>query len=178
MKMREVFMNLILRFPISIHIIVSLLFTLVTLLIMSNFLLSLSVDFKWFYTFATITSALLAQVYFKLQDMRFIEDATVSELNRIGAEVNEWSKPVIKLVFFHFIVAIIVGAVTSMMCVPVKYDNLAASIVLSFIPLWCISLLFCYSTYQSVSNFKSELLKRRLEANSRKTNLDSLNESK
>lgn len=63
----------------------------------SNYIL---INFRWFFTVAGITAALLAQIYFKLQDTKYISNASVSELNRITDLVKEYSRPVMKLIFF------------------------------------------------------------------------------
>lgn len=98
--MKESFKGLMLRFPIIFNIIVLILLTIGMYFILSNFKAYQNLDLKWFFTLTGVTVALLGQVFWKLQDTKFIANATPSELNRITDSVNQRKTPILKLIFF------------------------------------------------------------------------------
>lgn len=136
----------------------------------SNYIL---INFRWFFTVAAITAALLAQIYFKLQDTKYISNASVSELNRITDLVKEYSRPVMKLIFFHLFFGVASNIAFSLKLIPTA-DAIATSIALSCIPLWGISLFFGYVIYDEITSFSSDLTKRSLEKAKRQEALEAM----
>ncbi|KTF08491.1 membrane protein [marine sediment metagenome] len=136
----------------------------------SNYIL---INFRWFFTVAGITAALLAQIYFKLQDTKYISNASVSELNRITDLVKEYSRPVMKLIFFHLFFGVASNIAFSLKLIPTA-DAIATSIALSCIPLWGVSLFFGYVIYDEITSFSSDLTKRNLERTRRQEALEAM----
>ncbi|MDH4903511.1 hypothetical protein CUR83_00120 [Psychrobacter pocilloporae] len=131
------------------------------------------INFRWFFTVAGITAALLAQIYFKLQDTKYISNASVSELNRITDLVKEYSRPVMKLIFFHLFFGVASNIAFSLKLIPTA-DAIATSIALSCIPLWGVSLFFGYVIYDEITSFSSDLTKRNLERTRRQEALEAM----
>lgn len=168
--MKNLFIGLMVRFPLLINLVI---LTVTAGLIFFAFNWTKgyqNLDFKWFFTLAGLTVALLAQVYAKLQDTKFIPNATTSELNRITDSVNLRKKPIIKLIFFHLIFGIISFIVFSLPLSPLG-QQIAFAIGLAFIFLWVISLLFGYLLIEEIAEFTSHLLKRKLEKEKRELEL-------
>lgn len=171
--MKKLFIGLMLKFPILINCLI-LAIVAGGIYFAFNWVTGYqNLDFKWFFTLAGLTVALLAQVYTKLQDTKFIANATTSELNRIIDSVNLRKKPIIKLIFFHLTFGIISFIVFSFPLSPVGH-KIAVAVGLAFIILWIISLLFGYLLQEEIAEFTSYLLKRKLENESRQTSLKAL----
>ncbi|OBX57826.1 hypothetical protein A9Z61_00070 [Moraxella osloensis] len=168
--MKESFKGLMLRFPIIFNIIVLILLTIGMYFILSNFKAYQNLDLKWFFTLTGVTVALLGQVFWKLQDTKFIANATPSELNRITDSVNQRKTPILKLIFFHLIFGIISLVILSFK-LPAVWELIAQAIGLSFVILWIMSLAFGYFLYEDIADFNSSLLKRKAENEERQRNL-------
>lgn len=164
--MKIIFIGLMMRYPLILNItLMAVISTMLFILFKddSNYIL---INFRWFFTLAAITSALLAQIYFKLQDTKYISNASVSELNRIADLVKEYSRPVMKLIFFHLFFGVASNIAFSLKLIPTA-DAIATSVALSCIPLWGISLFFGYVIYDEITSFSSDLTKRSLERTKR-----------
>lgn len=170
--MKNLFIGLMLKFPLLLNLFILMIVASVMFYAFNWIPLYQKLDFKWFFTLAALTVALLAQIYTKLQDTKFIANATTSELNRISDSVNLRKKPIIKLIFFHLIFGIISFMIFSFP-LPATTQKIAAAIGLAFIVLWLTSLLFGYLLYEEISEFTSHLLKRKLEKESRQASLKS-----
>lgn len=168
--MKNLFIGLMIKFPITISLLVLATMTGIVFYAFNWMTGYQNLDFKWFFTLAGLTVALLAQVYGKLQDTRFIANATSSELNRIGDSVNLRKKPIIKLIFFHLIFGIISFIIFSLPLSPLE-KKIAFAIGLAFIVLWVISLLFGYLLLEEIAEFTATLIKRKLEKENRETEL-------
>ena len=158
--MKIIFIGLMMRCPLILNITLMALISTILFIFFkddSNYIL---INFRWFFTVAGITAALLAQIYFKLQDTKYISNASVSELNRITDLVKEYSRPVMKLIFFHLFFGVA--------------SNIATSIALSCIPLWGVSLFFGYVIYDEITSFSSDLTKRNLERTRRQEALEAM----
>lgn len=137
--MKIIFIGLMMRCPLILNITLMALISTILFIFFkddSNYIL---INFRWFFTVAGITAALLAQIYFKLQDTKYISNASVSELNRITDLVKEYSRPVMKLIFFHLFFGVASNIAFSLKLIPTA-DAIATSIALSCIPLWGVSL--------------------------------------
>lgn len=171
--MKIIFTGLMMRCPLILNITLMALISTILFIFFkddSNYIL---INFRWFFTVAGITAALLAQIYFKLQDTKYISNASVSELNRITDLVKEYSRPVIKLIFFHLFFGVASNIAFSLKLIPTA-DAIATSIALSCIPLWGISLFFGYVIYDEITSFSSDLTKRSLERTKRQEALKAM----
>lgn len=172
--MKTIFISLMMKFPLLVNILIMALISSLLLIIFKDDQGYININFRWFFSLAAMTAALLAQIYFKLHDTKYINNVSVTELNRINDKVKEYSNPVMKLIFFHIFFGIASNIVFSLNLVPVA-DVIATSIALACIPLWALSLLFGYSIYNEITKFYSDLLKRHLENKSRQEALEALN---
>lgn len=171
--MKIIFIGLMMRCPLILNITLMALISIILFIFFkddSNYIL---INFRWFFTVAAITAALLAQIYFKLQDTKYISNASVSELNRITDLVKEYSRPVMKLIFFHLFFGVASNIAFSLKLIPTA-DAIATSIALSCIPLWGISLFFGYVIYDEITSFSSDLTKRSLEKAKRQEALEAM----
>lgn len=171
--MKIIFIGLMMRCPLILNITLMALISIILFIFFkddSNYIL---INFRWFFTVAAITAALLAQIYFKLQDTKYISNASVSELNRITDLVKEYSRPVMKLIFFHLFFGVASNIAFSLKLIPTA-DAIATSIALSCIPLWGISLFFGYVIYDKITSFSSDLTKRSLEKAKRQEALEAM----
>lgn len=171
--MKIIFIGLMMRCPLILNITLMALISTILFIFFkddSNYIL---INFRWFFTVAGITAALLAQIYFKLQDTKYISNASVSELNRITDLVKEYSRPVMKLIFFHLFFGVASNIAFSLKLIPTA-DAIATSIALSCIPLWGISLFFGYVIYDEITSFSSDLTKRNLERTRRQEALEAM----
>ena len=171
--MKNLFLSFMLKFPLLIHILL-LAITASMIFFAFNWITGYQkLDFKWFFTLAGLTVALLAQVYAKLQDTRFIANATSSELNRIADSVNIRRKAILKLIFFHLVFGIISFIVFSFPLSAIG-QKVAVAIGLAFIVLWVVTLLFGYLLQEEIAEFTSHLIKRKLENESRQSGLKAI----
>lgn len=171
--MKIIFIGLMMRCPLILNITLMALISTILFIFFkddSNYIL---INFRWFFTVAGITAALLAQIYFKLQDTKYISNASVSELNRITDLVKEYSRPVMKLIFFHLFFGVTSNIAFSLKLIPTA-DAIATSIALSCIPLWGVSLFFGYVIYDEITSFSSDLTKRNLERTRRQEALEAM----
>ncbi|MGG1355633.1 hypothetical protein ABE212_12775 [Psychrobacter pacificensis] len=171
--MKIIFIGLMMRCPLILNITLMALISTILFIFFkddSNYIL---INFRWFFTVAGITAALLAQIYFKLQDTKYISNASVSELNRITDLVKEYSRPVMKLIFFHLFFGVASNIAFSLKLIPTA-DAIATSIALSCIPLWGVSLFFGYVIYDEITSFSSDLTKRNLERTRRQEALEAM----
>ena len=171
--MKIIFIGLMMRCPLILNITLMALISTILFIFFkddSNYIL---INFRWFFTVAGITAALLAQIYFKLQDTKYISNASVSELNRITDLVKEYSRPVMKLIFFHLFFGVASNIAFSLKLIPTA-DAIATSIALSCIPLWGVSLFFGYVIYDEITSFSSDLTKRSLEKAKRQEALEAM----
>lgn len=174
--MKNLFISLMMRFPLIINALIMVLVTALLFVVFKNDSNFIDINFRWFFTVAAITCALLAQIYFKLQDTKYVANASVAELNRITDVVKRYSTPVIKLIFFHLFFGVASNIAFSISLVPTA-DVIATSVALSCIPLWGISLFFGYAIYEEITNFSSDLTKRSIEKASRIDSLKSIKEN-
>lgn len=171
--MKHVFTSLIIKLPLISHILIMAVFFMVIFFSLPYIPNYQSWDFKWFFSIAGITVALLAQIYTKLQDTKFIANASISELNRIADSVNVRTKAVIKLIFFHLIFGICNFLIFAIP-LPDVYKQAVIAICLSFVVLWVITLLFGYTLYQEMADLNAELLKRKIQHEHRQATLKKL----
>ena len=174
--MKSIFISLMMRFPLTMNVVIMALVSVLLFVIFKNNSNYIGINFKWFFTVSGITAALLAQIYFKLQDTKYIANASVIELNRITDVIKEYSTPVIKLIFFHLFFGVASNIAFSINLVQTA-DVIATSIALSCIPLWGISLFFGYAIYDEITSFNSDLAKRNIEKTSRRESLKSMKKS-
>lgn len=170
--MKHLFISLMIKIPIIINMIIMIVLSCISFYLL-DWICYQQLDFKWFFTLTGVTVALLAQIYTKLQDTKFIANATTSELNRIAEIVNIRKQSVIKLIFFHLIFGILNFIVFSINLMGI-YQQIIIAIALSFIVLWLISLLFGYLIYEEIADFNADLLKRKLEKEQRLSDIKAL----
>lgn len=171
--MKIIFIGLMMRHPLILNITLMAVISTILFILFKNDSNYILINFRWFFTLAAITSALLAQIYFKLQDTKYISNASVSELNRIADLVKEYSRPVMKLIFLHLFFGVASNIAFSLKLIPTA-DAIATSIALSCIPLWGISLFFGYVIYDEITSFSSDLTKRSLERTKRQEALEAM----
>lgn len=174
--MKAIFIGLMMRFPLTVNAIIMILVATLLFIVFRNDSNYIGINFKWFFTVAGITSALLAQIYFKLQDTKYVANASVMELNRITDEIKSYSTPVIKLIFFHLFFGVASNIAFSINLVPTA-EAIATSIALSCIPLWGLSLFFGYAIYGEITDLNSDLTKRNIERTSRRESLSAMKKS-
>ncbi len=91
--MKNLFIGLMLKFPLLLNLVILMVVASIIFYAFNWIPFYQKLDFKWFFTLAGLTVALLAQVYAKLQDTKFIANASTSELNRISDSVNLRKNP-------------------------------------------------------------------------------------
>lgn len=133
----------------------------------------INIDFNWLSWTAGITSALLAQIYFKLNETKFISNTSVAELNRINDKVKIYTKPIIKLVLLHVGLAVLSNIAFSLDLTHAT-NAIATSVALGCLPLCILSLLFGYMIHDDLTDFYSDIIKRHLERTSRKESQQAL----
>jgi len=171
--MRAIFISLMARFPIAANLVILVFSSLVFFLLFSNNDNYLNIDVKWLSWTAGITSALLAQIYFKLNETKFISNTSVAELNRVNDKVKLYTKPIIKLVLLHVGFAVLSNIVFSLN-LPDVTNAIAISVALACLPLCILSLLFGYMIHDDLTDFYSDIIKRHLERTSRKESQQAL----
>lgn len=168
--MKHLFLSLMIKLPIIVNTLIMVFLSCLLFILLPHIKNYQPIDSKSFFTLTGITVALLAQIYFKLQDTKFIANASVSELNRIKNSVDIRARAVIKLIFFHIIFGIInFFAFSSILSE--AHKTIVISIGSSFIILWTIGLLFGYLLYQELADLNSELLKRKMQTEQRQAKL-------
>ncbi len=167
--MKTLFLNLMLRFALIISILIMLIAFVVVYCFYSSILTNIDISITWIFTFAGLTAGLLAQVYIKLQSSKSLTNVTVSELNRITDIINTRSKPILNLILFNILMAII-----STLCLQIIPTNFIKSLSLALAPLWITHILFVYLNLEDIENFLSNIKKRKLESDKRDIALKSL----
>lgn len=173
--MKSIFISIMMKYPLIVNILILVLISALLFAVFKDDINYINIDFKWFFSLAGLTAALLAQIYFKLQDTKYIPNASVMELNRITDEVKNYSRPVVKLIFFHLFFGIASNILFSVKLLPTA-DIITTSIALSCIPLWGLSLLFGYAIYEEITTLNSDLVKRQIERARKRDDLKALEE--
>lgn len=167
--MNNLILTLIVKQPILSHLIVLLMFNAGLYCFANHLKFS---NFSWVWAGTTVVSALLAQLYFKLQDLKNSSNTTLSELNRLAKSTDDLSKIVLKLLFFHLILGLTLNVVVSF-----SISHLIVTVTtISVVPVWLISIYFGYMLYKEIANFNALILKRKLKMEQKQSALSKLNQ--
>lgn len=167
--------------------------TIVLLLAFYNNNLVLNIDFRWYQPSAFVVIALMAQMFFKLNDIREQTKILESEFYRLQEAVIIRSNTLLRVIIFYFISLIVISILLSVFepslvqTIPVEsfvpqntalekihYIKIIKLLAISYVFAWMLSIINAYSVYRDISDYKSNLALRELLEDGRKNALKRL----
>lgn len=162
---------------LTMTILVIVLSTVVLFYTVSNLPYVEHISFRWYQGAGFAVIALMAQMFFKLNDIR--EQSKVSEVafNKLQTEVRIKSSILLKVIIFYFlslIVNVILISVAESGDIAIWLSNLFRIICIAYIPAWMLSVINSYHVYLDISEYKAELALKELQEAGRKSAVDRL----
>lgn len=146
----------------------------------------LKIDFKWFQTLAFFIVALIAQMFFKLNDTKDLTKVTESEFNNIKDDINDRVSRLLKVLLFYFLSAVILSAIHGTIASLLGEKNRILTIEeinfikrfyllsLSYVVAWLFSVWNAYTLYIEISELKSEIAQGEIDKEGRKKAVERL----
>lgn len=150
----------------------------------NNYLLK--IDFKWFQTSSFFIVALIAQMFFKLNDTKELSKVNESEFNNIKDDINERVSRLLKVLIFYFLSAVLLSAIHGTILTIISANNGQLApieeklfrffyiVSLSYIIAWIFSVWNAYNLYIEVSELKAIIALEEIEREGRKKALERL----
>lgn len=167
--------------------------TIVLLLAFYNNNLVVNIDFRWYQPSAFVVIALMAQMFFKLNDIREQTKILESEFYRLQEAVIIRSNTLLRVIIFYFISLIVISILLSVFepslvqTIPVEsfipentglenihYIKIIKLLAISYVFAWMLSIINAYSVYRDIADYKSNLALRELLEDGRKNALKRL----
>lgn len=133
------------------------------------------ISFTWYQGAGFVVIALMAQMFFKLNDIR--EQSKISEtaFRNLQTAVRIKSSVLLRVIIFYFL-----SLLTNVMLISVAdsghidplISTLFKIISIAYIPAWILSVINSYHVYLDISEFKAELALKELHKTGRKNAVD------
>ena len=135
------------------------------------------ISFRWYQGAGFAVIALMAQMFFKLNDIR--EQSKISEVafRNLQTAVRIKSNVLLRVIIFYFlslIINVILISIADSGHIDFWIANLFRVISIAYIPAWILSVINSYHVYLDISEYKSELALKELQEAGRKNAVDRL----
>lgn len=135
------------------------------------------ISFGWYQGVGFVVIALMAQTFFKLNDIR--EQSKISEVafNNLQTAIRIKSSVMLRVIIFYFlslIINIILISIADSRYIDAGLANLFRFISIAYIPAWILSIINSYHIYLDISEYKAELALKELQEAARKSAVERL----
>lgn len=135
------------------------------------------ISFRWYQGAGFAVIALMAQMFFKLNDVR--EQSKISEIAfySLQSAVRIKSSILLKVIIFYFlslIINVILISIADSGKIDSSFAQLFKIISIGYLPAWILSVINSYHIYLDISEYKAELALQDLKETSRKSAVDRL----
>ena len=166
---------------LTMIILVIVLGTVILFYVMSELPYMQYISFRWYQGAGFAVIALMAQMFFKLNDIR--EQSKISEMafRNLQTAVRIKSNVLLRVIIFYFlslIANVILISIADSGQIDSWIANLFRIISIAYIPAWILSVINSYHVYLDISEYKSELALQELQETGRKSAVDRLKAKK
>lgn len=135
------------------------------------------ISFRWYQGAGFAVIALMAQMFFKLNDIR--EQSKISEVafSNLQMVVRVKSNVLLRVIVFYFlslITNVILISIADSGHISIWIANLFRIICIAYIPAWILSVINSYHVYLDISEYKAELALKELQEAGRRSAVDRL----
>lgn len=162
---------------LTMIILIIVLFTVVLFYLIVDLPYMQYISFTWYQGAGFAVIALMAQMFFKLNDIR--EQSKISEIafQNLQIAVRIKSSVLLRVIIFYFL-----SLITNVVLISISESghidswiaNLLRIISIAYIPAWILSVINSYHVYLDISEYKAELSLKELQESGRKSAVDRL----